>query len=489
MTPPLSAMPWRLRVGLRALCASISLLVLVASGIAWGTYRNFTDNISHGSRIAGGGGGDGKEQNILLVGNDTRAGASREELDALHTGHDRTTVNADTMMVLHIPASDAGDKARPTLVSFPRDSWVDIPGEGFNKLNAAYPGGYNEARSKGKSEKAAESAGLEATIATIQKLTGLKINHYMQVNLLGFYRISKAIGGVEVCLKNAQNKTTETDGYKSGFSGIDLPKGVSTIEGKQALAFVRQRHGLPHGDLDRVKRQQYFLKATFAKMTSAGTLLNPLTLQKLVDAVSSSLLTDPDLDLLALAQQFSSLATGKIDFETIPNNGSQTIYPGGVETSVVEIDRKAIPAFVAQLNGKGDDALQDADAAAPGSVTADVLNGTDTAKLASRNAEGLRELGFKVDKVDSTDETKKTVVQYAPGQEKQAKALLAAVPKATSLLVAGLDRPTVVIGTNNAMVKGVAAPSGATPATSSGTSSGTSKTSAPDAADGIGCID
>ena len=88
----------------------------------------------------------------------------------------------------------------------------------------------------------------------------------MQVSLLGFYRISEAIGGVTVCLNAAQNATTDRDEFGSGYSGIDLPKGVSVIKGAQALAFVRQRHGLPHGDLDRIKRQQYFLRAAFDKI-------------------------------------------------------------------------------------------------------------------------------------------------------------------------------------------------------------------------------
>src|SRR6201999_1846764 len=116
-------------------------------------------------------------------------------------------------------------------------------------------------------------------------LTGLYIDHYMQVNLLGFYRISEAIGGVTVCLNAAQNASTDRDAYGSGYSGIDLPKGISVIEGAQALAFVRQRHGLPNGDLDRIKRQQYFLKSAFQKVTSAGVLLNPFKLRAMLGAI------------------------------------------------------------------------------------------------------------------------------------------------------------------------------------------------------------
>ncbi len=481
----------RMRVGVRAFFASVSLLVIVASGIAWATYQNFTGNVPHGAGVPGADGdADGGQQNILLIGNDTRAGATRAELDALHTGHDTTTVNADTMMVLHIPA---GSDAQPTLVSFPRDSWVDIPGEGMGKLNSAYPDAYNQARSAGRDEKTSESAGIQATIRAIQSMTGLKIDHYMQVNLLGFYRISNAIGGVEVCLNNAQNKTTETDGTRSGFSGIDLPKGVSVIKGKQALAFVRQRHGLPNGDLDRVKRQQYFLRAAFAKITSAGTLLNPFKINQLLDAVSSSLLTDPGLDLLALAKQFQSLTAGKIKFATVPNNGPKMIYPGGVATSIVEVNSKEMPAFIAGLEGKTGDALKKAKPAAPATVTVDVLNGTDAAKVAARNATGLQQLGFSINQVDSTDPVKKTTVQYPPGDEAAAKAVLAAVPGATALATPDVDRVTLVIGGNDVMVKGVTPPTapvggaGASTGGSSGSPASSGGISA-DAANGLGCI-
>ena len=170
----------------------------------------------------------------------------------------------------------------------------------------------------------------------------------MQVNLLGFYRISEAIGGVRVCLLHAQNAHTETDGVRPGYSGINLPEGVSTIKGAQALAFVRQRHGLPHGDLDRIRRQQYFLDAAFHKIASSGVLLNPFKLHDLLAAVSSSLLTDPTLNLLSLARSFELLSAGEISFQTLPNNGPQLIYPDGVETSIVEVDPRRSRASSAQ---------------------------------------------------------------------------------------------------------------------------------------------
>ena len=471
------------RVGVRALFASISLLVILGSGIAWVTFKNFTADVPHGLPVPALGANetdpDGAAQNILLIGSDTRDGATRAELKALHTGQDHGTVNADTMMVLHVPTGGG----HPTLVSFPRDSWVVIPGHGKGKINSAYPDAYNAAKSAGKTNRQAESAGILLTIKTIHTLTGLYIDHYMQVSLLGFYRISEAIGGVRVCLNHAQNASTDRDAYGSGYSGIDLPKGVSVIKGVQALAFVRQRHGLPHGDLDRIKRQQYFLKAAFQKITSAGTVLNPFKLRDLLQAISSSLLVDPDLDLLSLARQFETLTAGGISFVTIPNNGAQLIYPDGVETSIVGVDRAAMPSFIASLSGRSNAAYDAARPAAPSSVTVDVLNGTDVRLLATRNAAALRDLGFHTNLIDSTSApAQASLVEYPAGREAQAKAVAAVVPHAKPVLTPDVTRVTVILGADGHWVQGVARP-----AHSAG--GGGAGHAAKDPTGGLGCID
>jgi LCP family protein required for cell wall assembly len=467
-------------VGVRALFASLSLLIVLVGGVSWATFQDFKASVPHGDAVpADPTDPDGGDQNILLVGNDTRSGATPSELKALHAGHDTTTDNADTMMVLHIPSNGS----RPTLVSFPRDSWVTIPGHGKAKLNAAYPDAYNSAKQAHKNEQQAQSAGLISVVRTIHALTGLHIDHYMQVSLLGFYRISEAIGGVTVCLNAAQNKTTETGDGAHGNSGINLPKGLSTIKGTQALAFVRQRHGLPHGDLDRIKRQQYFLKAAFTKIESAGTLLNPFKIRDLLKAVGSSLLTDPGLDLISLARQFESLSSGKIAFETVPNNGPQLITPDGVPTAIVAIDTSAIPAFVAHLEGKSADTYSKVAAAAPTTVTVDVLNGANVPRLAGRNADQLKKSGFKIANVDSTTTTARTTVEYRPGSEAQAKALAQRVPHAKVLDTPDVARVTLVLGTDGRGVTGI--PGTATPTRASGTHPAKVK----DPTHGLGCID
>ena len=439
----------------RIMAAALSFLVFLGSGVAWAMYQDFSAHVPHGlpvpSLAAGHPDLDGQDQNILLVGSDSRLGATPAELKQLATIADGGTVNSDTIMVLHVPA----DGSRPTIVSFPRDSWVEIPGHGQGKLNSAYPYGFNAAQHAGRGLREAESAGIVLTIQALEQLTGLHIDHYVQVDLLGFYRISEAIGGVPVCLLHAQNAHTDSDADGSGYSGINLPAGRSVIKGTQALAFVRQRHGLPNGDLDRIRRQQYFLSAAFDKITSTGTLLNPFKLTALLHAVQSSLLTDPALDVVALARQFASLADGNISFVTVPNDGAQVIYPDGVETSIVAINKAAMPAFIATLRGQAvDNSLKSVAPARPATVTVDVLNGTDGVGLATRNADQLTALGFHTNNVGSAPPTNTTVVEYPAGGAAAAKAVAAVVPGAHVLQTSAVQRTTLILGSDGHQVRG-----------------------------------
>lgn len=458
--------------------------MIVASGYAWAVYRNFSTSVPHGDPVPGLAGQpdlDGAAQNTLLIGNDSRAGATRAEQDALHTGHDTRTLNTDTMMILHTPA----DGRKPSIISFPRDAWVSIPGFGKGKLNSAYTDAYSDAKARHRSEQQAQSAGILLTVRTLAALTGLHVDHYLQINLLGFYRISEAIGGIQVCLLHAQNATTDSDAFGSGYSGIDLPAGVSTIKGAQALAFVRQRHGLPHGDLDRIKRQQYFLSAGFHKVASAGTLLNPFKLHGLLDAVSTSLLTDPTLNMLSFARSFELLSAGDVSFATLPNNGPQLIYPDGVETSIVQVDRAAIPSFIGTVIGKGSGDLSKVRPATPSTVTVNVLNGAGVYHLATRNATQLKKLGFKIDVVDSTSSPiTATVVQYPGGRARDAKAVAAAVPGAKLVETSTVQRVTLSLGTDGKQVKGLGDASVTQPSRSTRPKAVTDKQ-----ANGLGCID
>ena len=423
--------------------AALSVLVLVASGLMWFLYKDFTGNIGRVNAIGKTADDvDGRDQNILLVGSDDRSTATEAELKELSTT--RVSSNStDTMMLVHVPA----DGRRATAISFPRDSWVDIPGYGQHKLNSAYINGATD----GGKTKADPDRGRQLLVQTISELSGLHIDHYVEVDLLGFYRITKAIGGVEVCLNKAQ---------KEKDSGIDLPAGKSVIEGKQALAFVRQRKGLPRGDLDRIVRQQYFLGATFRKVTSLGVLTNPIKLKRLLDAVGSSMRMDDDLDPLQLARQVRGLAAGNVEFKTIPTTGTG-LRDG---QSVVLLDEAKLPDFFRTV-ADPPPAKAPVKLVPKDQVTVDVFNGTGRAGLAGTTATALRTAGFGVGSTGNADrrDYARTEIRYDPSREAQARTLAAAVAGAALVERAGIgDSVQLVLGSGFAGVKGAGGGSGST---------------------------
>ena len=424
-------------------CTVMSVALFGLFGMAWWKYRAFDNKVQKLSIFGSSTGGgtttqtkhdiDGKDQNILVVGNDDRSTASASELRQLGTTADGGSLNTDTMMIIHVPAN--GTKA--TLISLPRDSWVNIPGYGYSKLNSAYPDGYSAA---GGSASAKRAAGAKLLVKTVQGFTGLTMDHFVSVDLLGFYRISNAIGGIPVNMCGA---------VQDSFSGVNLHKGANTIKGAQALAFVRQRHGLTNGDLDRVRRQQYFLTAAFRKVTSAGVLLNPFKLQHLLNAVSKSLYIDASLDPLALARQLENLTANNITGKTIPT----TFGTSSDGQDILVVDPATVKTFVNQVINGTTGGLSGAKTVAPATVTVDVLNGGTVNGAASTNAAELKHLGFKVGTVDQGTASANTVIQYSSGMESQAKTLLAYVPGATTEKVSGLARVTLLLGADGLSVK------------------------------------
>lgn len=305
----------------RGVCAVLSVFLLVAAGYAWWNFRALNNGL-HRLAIQPRNGQvshndiDGTDQNILVVGNDDRSDLSLKEARQLHVGLDGGSLNTDTMMIIHVPANGAAAQ----IISLPRDSYVHIPGFGMNKLNAAYVDGYNAVK-HGASLDARRTAGADKLIQTVSNLTGLTIDHYIQVSLIGFVKISDAVGGVTINLCRAVNDSAAANraaGMQGGGSGFKMSAGKHTIKGVQALEFVRQRHFLPNGDLDRTARQRYFLTQAFKKVESAGTLLNPGKLNSLVHAIDQSIYVDDGLNLTDLAQQMSKLDPSNIVGKAIP---------------------------------------------------------------------------------------------------------------------------------------------------------------------------
>ncbi|HTU73963.1 MAG TPA: LCP family protein [Trebonia sp.] len=213
--------------------------------------------------------------NWLITGADTRNGLTREQIDQDHVGFDFGTANSDSIMLLHM-----GTTGKPVLVSIPRDSYVDIPGKGWNKINAALSGGPT------------------LLIKTVEAATGLQINHYMGIGFGGLVNVVNQVGGVQVCLPAP---------LKDSDSGLNLPKGCSNLNGTQALAFVRDRHSFATEDLQREQDQRLFLQALMKKAVTPGVYLNPFTAIPFGSTAASSITVDKGTSLWDLYQVSQAL--------------------------------------------------------------------------------------------------------------------------------------------------------------------------------------
>jgi LCP family protein required for cell wall assembly len=457
------------------------VLVLALDGVAWGLYRDVTAGISTTDVIAGG--GDGGPLDVLLVGVDSRTDAHgnplpQEVLAQLHTGGDNPAVlNSDTIILLHVPR-DGGAVA----FSIPRDSYVDIPGYRRDKINAAYPAVQaltaerlvrEGVQDRARVDAEAAQAGRSALIGAVQALTGVTVDHFAEVNLLGFANLTRAVGGVDVCLRAAVDDP---------LSGARFPAGPRTVAGADALAFVRQRHGLPDGDLSRIRRQQVFLAAVADKVLSGGTLTDPAKLTGLVRAVQESVVLDNGFDLLAFARQASGMAAGDLEFLTVPTGGTATNARG----SVLQVDPERVRAFVAERAAaraeaaRRERAARDEAPAAPApppplTIEADhyvvhVRNGSGVDGLAGRVLGHLGGLGFVRGTVDTAADRETSVVRHRDSDD-AAEAVAEqlggmeveqddAVPSGHLQVVLGADAPRLV----PALVPAPSAPGAAPPA-------------------------
>lgn len=436
-------------VVLPAIAGVLAMGLVLTGGYAAFAFTSLNNGVTKINAIAPRSNGDddvdGQAQNILLVGDDHRPdNATPEQMAELSTTSDGGATNTDTMIVLHINA----DGSQATMISFPRDSYVDIPGVGKGKLNSAFY--YGTLNGGG------DTGGAKLLIKTIQQLSGLTIDHYVRVSLLGFYQVVKELGPVEVCLNNPVNDP---------YSGVDLPAGTSQLDAKQALSFVRQRHGLPNGDLDRNVRQQYFLSQEARKVLSAGTLLNPIKMNAILSAVGGSIQTDTDL--VSLATQMRNLRPGNIQSATIPTLGTPTITVNGSPLSIVQVDTVGLPAFVQGLVGEPEQYTK-ATAAQPAATTVTVLNGSGVTGAAGAATANLSARGFQAGAPGSSETTKTTQVQYPAGQEAQAKAVAAVVPGAVAVQSAAVTGVTLVLGSDGKTVSAPAAAGGSSAAPSTG---------------------
>lgn len=402
---------FRRRAGL-AVC---SALVVLASGLGWWQTRG----VSEADVIDPIAAGRTADQNILVVGLDTRTDAHGRPLPpallaALHAGSsDDGGDNTDTVIVVHVPAG--GGQA--TAISIPRDAYVRLAdGYGTHKINSAYTYGENAARSSLAARGVADpdltveaaAAGARTTVRTVSDLIGQPITHYAAVNLAAFAAVSQAVGGVPVCLLAPVNDT---------FSGARFPVGPQSLAGPAALAFVRQRHGLPGGDLDRIRRQQVFLASMSRTVLSAGTLTDPSRLSNLLDAVRQNVTLDQGWDLVPFAGELAGLHADSITFRTVPVVGDALDTPDDGEA--VEVDPSQVRGFVASVF----DPPPPVGGPAPAPITVDVRNGTGRAGLAASTMAALTHAGLAAGRIADSPRTPVTTVRSPPGGEAAADAV------------------------------------------------------------------
>jgi LCP family protein required for cell wall assembly len=376
----------------RVVSTVVALVIVVITGVAWGKLRSFEDGIFHISTPVLGEGGDDGAIDILLVGMDSRTDAhgnplSEDELARLHAGDDVST-NTDTIILVRIPNN--GRSA--TAISIPRDSYVDAPGLGKTKINGVYGEVREDKRVRlvesgvgdAEADAKATEAGREALIKTVAKLTGVTVDHYAEIGLLGFALITDALGGVDVCLKDAVYEP---------LSGADFPAGWQKLDGPQALSFVRQRHDLPRGDLDRVVRQQVVMAALAHQIISGKTLSSPATLDRLEQAIQRSVVLSSGWDVMDFMKQLQKLSAGNVAFATIPVLAEDGWSDDGMQ-SVVRIDASQVQEWVKGLLDDQAKGKTEQLAYSPEKTTADVVNDTDVNGLAAAVSEALTAKGF-----------------------------------------------------------------------------------------------
>lgn len=292
---------------LRWTALGVSVVVLAAAGTGWWFYRKLDSNIQTDTTAAHELDKYERDrpasvvhdaQNLLLIGSDSRAGNNSS-----YGRDDGGSQRSDTTILLHL----AADRLSATAVSLPRDLMADIPACGR-------PQGGETKPQFAQFNSAFEMGGAACTIRTVEKMTGIRIDHHMVVDFSGFKDMVDAVDGVEVCLKEPVDDRQ---------AHLKLPAGRQLLRGEQALGFVRSRHGFGDGsDTQRMDRQQQFLGSLIKKVQSNGVLLNPTRLFPVLDAATRSITTDPGLntlrDLYDLVRSVRGIPTENIRFLTVP---------------------------------------------------------------------------------------------------------------------------------------------------------------------------
>ena len=367
------------------------------------------------------------------------------------------------MILLHIPAN--GGKA--DMVSLPRDSYVTIPAHcpnGDPPAKGSCPAAPRSSRQQNKLNAAYSFGGANLAVSTVIANTHVPINHYIEINFAGFVNMVNKLGGVPICNPKAISDPVVRDssGHYSG-SGLELPAGTTTLQGPQALEYVRAREFDPsQGDLGRIQRQQKFMGAMLNKAESAGVLLNLPKLYGFLKSVASSLTVDSGLShgtMFSLARKLHSMSPKNVNLLTVPL--SNTAYSTSVGSTVLwdpVLSKRLFHDFIAD-KPIGNVAKPQKLTVPPSSISLQVLNATKTNGLATHVGQALSGVGFSVSHTGNApagSNPATTVVLYGPTRSDSAKTVAAAVPgavtKQDSSLGSGIE---LVVGSNYSSVKSV----------------------------------
>jgi LCP family protein required for cell wall assembly len=486
-----------------ALSCVAAALVLAVSGFS---YFFVSDVSSIGGSHAINSGPSIGAQNILLMGLESRTDWNgnilpNDILNALHAGSRQGVENGvggnatNTLILIHIPAG--GKKA--IAFSIPRDDWVNFPqtydGQTQGKIDQAYGDAlaakesqlYQQDPKMPRNQIAFQGneAGRAAAVDTVEMFTGVHIDHFAEVNLDGFYELANVLGGVEVCLKNPVPLDT--------YSGFYAKKaGYQHLNAKMALAFVRQRHGLVNGDLDRTHRQQAFLDSVMQQLRTEGVLSDLGKINSLLSVARQYVITDSGWDLLDFASQMRGLTSGNLTFHTLPivayatidGQSANQVDPARIQQIVKAAFYPAPAAGSATPKAARAPTINRAQAAR---TTVDVYNGGSTPGLAGQVSAALVKDGFTAGLVGNTGALAATQVLYGAGSATsggQIAKLFGVSATASTQVAAG--HVQVMLG-GNATVPGAAPSSSASAPTAIPTTG--AQGGAVSAKNGIPCVD
>lgn len=441
----------RIRTVTRGLVSLIAILSIALTGVVWGYLRNTDAGFEQVAALdldsddvvdAEGQYGD---ETYLIVGTDTRAGASGEV--GAGTVEDAEGARSDTVMLVNIPA----DRSRVVAVSFPRDLDVSRPEcEAFDNATNTYTDEIYPSVEGEKLNATYALGGPKCLVKTIQKISGLKIGHFVGMDFAGFETMVNEIGGVEVC-------TTEP--LVDYQLGTVLPTaGEQLVDGSTALNYVRARYveSEGNGDYGRIKRQQQFLSSLLRSALSNNVLLDPGKLNGFVNAFTRDTFVEnvKTQDLITLGRSLQNVDAGEVTFLTLPTDGTND---WGNEIPVDSAIAALFTAIIQDLPLPGEERKTPAPVPLPGvepevetpvstvavdpsTVSLQVSNASEAAGMAATASDELASYGFEISTVGNFVGTAaQTVVRYTAGQESEAATVASAIPGAVVEEAVGLD--------------------------------------------------